>query len=96
VLRALRWTAPGPALVPAVEACGADAGRGARAAGESRPQYALRFERLGVSIEARGILLRSEGESLLLELEAPVAKLPIVQLLYERWVREVAIAWARD
>lgn len=96
VLRALRWMAPGPALVPAVEACGADAGRGARASGASPPQYALRFERLGVPIEARGILLRSEGESLLLELEAPVAKLPIVQLLYERWVREVAIAWARD
>jgi V8-like Glu-specific endopeptidase len=90
VLRALRWTAARPALEQAVEACGAGAGRGARAAGRSEPQYSLRFERLGVPIEARGILLGREGESLLLELEAPVAKLEVVEGLYDRWVRELA------
>ncbi len=90
MLRALRWTAGRLALVRAVEACGAGAGRGARAWGTSGPQYALRFERLGVPIEARGILVSREGESLLLELEAPVAKVPIVEDLYEAWVREVA------
>jgi hypothetical protein len=90
VLRALRWTAGRAALEQAVEACGAGAGRGARAAGTSGPQYALRFARLGVPIEARGILLSREGESLLLELEGPVATMPIVESLYERWVREVA------
>ncbi|HYN04984.1 MAG TPA: trypsin-like peptidase domain-containing protein [Vicinamibacteria bacterium] len=88
VLRALRWTGGRPALVQAVEACGAGAGRGAPGTGESR--YALRFARLGVPIEARGILVGREGETLLLELEAPVAKLPIVEGLYDHWVREVA------
>ena len=88
VLRALRWTGGRSALVQAVEACGAGAGPGAPGTGESR--YALRFARLGVPIEARGILVSREGETLLLELEAPVAKLPIVEGLYERWVREVA------
>jgi hypothetical protein len=88
VLRALRWTAGRPAPVQAVEACGAGAGPGAPGTGESR--YALRFARLGVSMEARGILVSREGETLLLELEAPVAKLPIVVGLYERWVRGVA------
>ena len=68
-------------------------GAGRRAAGESR--YALRFARLGVPIEARGVLVVREGESLLLELEAPVAKLPIVEGLYDRWVREVVGRGAR-
>jgi S1-C subfamily serine protease len=76
VLRALRWAGAGPALARAVQACG-------------EPPYALRFQRLGVPIEARGVLVGGDGESLLLELEAPVAKLPIVEGLYERWVREV-------
>ena len=66
------------------------AGRGAPGTGESR--YALRFARLGVPIEARGVLVVREGESLLLELEAPVAKLEVVEGLYDRWVREVAAA----
>ena len=33
--------------------------------------YAGRFDRLGVPIEARGVLVQREGESLLLEIEAP-------------------------
>jgi hypothetical protein len=77
VLRALRWTASGPALDEAVRACGG-------------PRYALRLERLGVPIEARGVLVEGEGDRRLLELEAPVAKLPIVESLYELWVRDVA------
>jgi S1-C subfamily serine protease len=90
VLRALRWTRGGPALSQAVEACGGGAAGAAGAAGTGGPRYALRFERLGVPIEARGVLVTRAGESLLLELEAPVAKLPIVEGLYERWVGEVA------
>jgi len=85
VLRALRWTAGGPALRRAVEACGA----GAAGAAPGGPRYDLGFERLGVPIGARGVLVTRAGESLLLELEAPVAKLAIVEGLYERWVREV-------
>jgi S1-C subfamily serine protease len=88
VLRALRWTAGDPVLVEAIEHCGG--GPGARAAGTRGPRYARRFERFGVPIEARGVLVSREGESLVLELEAPVAKLPIVEGLYERWVRQVA------
>jgi hypothetical protein len=51
--------------------------------------YAGRFARLGALIEVRGALVAREGESLLLEMEAPAAKLSIVEGLYERWVREV-------
>jgi hypothetical protein len=90
VLRALRWTAGGPAVSEAVQACGVGAGRTGEATDAGKAQYALRFERLGVPIEARGVLVSREGESLLLELEAPVPKLPIVEGLYARWVREVA------
>lgn len=90
VLRALRWTTSGTGLQQAVRACGQGrgAGSGGSAAGETR--YARRFERLGVPIEARGLLATRGPETLLLELEAPVAKLPIVEGLYDRWVREVA------
>ena len=90
MLRALRWTTSGAGLERAVRACGqgGGAGSGASAAGETR--YARRFERLGVPIEARARLVQRGAESLLLELEAPVAKLPIVEGLYDRWVRAVA------
>jgi hypothetical protein len=90
VLRALSWTAGDPAMSEAVQACGASAGRTGEATDAGKAQYAVRFEHLGVPIEARGVLVSREGESLLLELEAPVAKLPIVEGLYARWVREVA------
>lgn len=92
VLRALRWTTSGTGLEQAVRACGQGrgAGSGASAAGETR--YARRFERLGVPIEACGLLVTRGPETLVLELEAPVAKLPIVEGLYDRWVREVAAA----
>jgi hypothetical protein len=51
--------------------------------------YAGQFDRFGVPTEALGVLVEREGESLLLELEAPVAKLAFVEGLYDRWVREV-------
>jgi hypothetical protein len=86
VLRALRWAAGGRGLEQAVRACGEGGGRSAG----SEPRYALRFERLGVPIETRGLLVPRGAEALLLELEAPVAKLPIVEGLYDRWSREVA------
>ena len=90
VLRALRWTAADPALAEAVRACGGSGGSWGGAPGLGGAGYAVRFARLGVPIEVRGVLVEREGESLLLETEAPVAKLPIVEGLYERWVREVA------
>lgn len=90
VLRALRWKANGTGLEQAVRACGQARGPEAGASVADEPRYARRFERLGVPIEARARLVRRGAESLLLELEAPVAKLPIVEGLYDRWVREVA------
>jgi len=92
VLRALRWTTGGTGLDEAVRACGQGRGPGAGASAADEPRYARRFERLGVPIEVRARLVQRGAESLLLELEAPVAKLPIVEGLYDRWVREVAVA----
>jgi hypothetical protein len=76
VLRVLRWGRGEAGLREAVTACGGDA------AG-----YAGRFERLGLAMEARGALVEREGETLLLELEAPAAKRPFVEELFERWAR---------
>ena len=90
VLRALRWTRAGPELGQAVSACGQGGGGRAGLSATGQPEYAERFERLGVPIEIRGVLVSRGPETLLLELEAPVAKLPIVEVLYERWIREIA------
>jgi hypothetical protein len=46
--------------------------------------------RLGVPVAVRGELVQRSGETLLLELEAPIAKLPIVEELYAAWVKQVA------
>jgi S1-C subfamily serine protease len=89
VLRVLRWTAGGAALGQAVAAC-AEAAGADRAGGPGQGQYAFRVDRLGVPIGVRGTLVSRGGESLLLELEAPIAKLAVVDALYARWVREVA------
>jgi hypothetical protein len=43
-----------------------------------------------VPIGVREVALPAEGGSLLLELEAPLAKLPIVDELYASWVRRLA------
>ncbi len=79
VLRVLHWPGASAGLAAAVRACGG------RADG-----YTGRFDRLGVPVEARGVLVQREGESLLLEIEAPVSKMPLVAELHDRWVREVA------
>lgn len=92
VLRALRWTTIAPGLEQAVRACGRGVGRAGGASAADPPRYAVRFERLGVPIEVRGLLVDRGAESLLLELEAPVAKLPSVEGLYDRWAHEVAAA----
>ena len=67
--------------------------RGRRGGWSGRPgrgAYAFRVDRLGVPIGVRGALVSRNGERLLLELEAPLAKLEVVDVLYARWVREIA------
>ena len=53
-------------------------------------RYESRFDRLGVAVGVRGTLVRRDGGSLLLELEAPLAKLELVEDLYARWLHELA------
>jgi hypothetical protein len=89
----LRFPAAGPALGQAVRACGSGTARAGETSDAGPARYAVRFERLGVAIEARGVLVNRGGESLLLELEAPVAKLEVVEDLYARWVRQVATGY---
>jgi hypothetical protein len=90
VLRVLRWPDAGAGLAAAIQSCGGSVGNAAGApASGTLAAYAGRVDRLGVSIEARGVFVQREGESLLLEVEAPVTKLPFVEGLYERWVRDV-------
>ncbi len=92
VLRALRWGVGAPLLARALASCGAlrsgsrPAGPGAAAA---LPAYAFRMDRLGVPVAVRGVLVSRGGETLLLELEAPLAKLPVVEELYAGWVQRV-------
>jgi hypothetical protein len=85
VLRALRWPAGAPGIAEALGSCGAPF----QAAG-SAASYAARFNRLGTPTEALGVLVRREGETLLLEMEAPVAKAEFVETLYDRWLRDAA------
>jgi hypothetical protein len=85
VLLALRWSGAAPGVGEAVRACGPPFEVPAGSAGS----YASQFNRLGVATEALGVLVEREGGSLLLEMEAPVAKLEFVESLYDRWVREV-------
>jgi len=90
VLRALRWSGATPGVAEGVRACGAAFEVPGGPAGGVTGSYAGRFDHLGVPAEARGVLVEREGESLLLEMEAPVAKLAFVEGLYDHWVREVA------
>ncbi len=78
VLRALRWGGSLP-LAPRLAACGARGGS----------SYAFRVDRLGVPVAVRGELVLRKGETLLLELEAPIAKLEVVEELYAAWVKQV-------
>jgi S1-C subfamily serine protease len=91
VLRFLRWPGPAPGVAEAVRACGSPSGapRDAPANGPSAA-YSGRFERVGLPVEVRGVVVEGRGESLLLEMEAPVAKAPFVAELYARWVAEGA------
>ncbi len=91
ILRALRWPGQGAGLAEAVRACG-EPSRGTAGAlpAAAVAGYAGRLDRLGVPIEARGALVQREGETLLLEIEVPAAKLPLVEGLYRHWVGEVA------
>jgi S1-C subfamily serine protease len=82
VLRALRFR-NAAAAEPATTRCGRQ-GAGEGAAGS----YALRFDRLGVPVAVRGTLAKREGDTLLLELEAPLAKLAGLEDLYARFCRE--------
>jgi S1-C subfamily serine protease len=88
-LRALRWSGAASGVAEAVRACGAPFEVPGGPAGGVTGSYTGQFDRLGVPTEALGVLVEREGESLLLELEAPVAKLAFVEGLYDRWVREV-------
>jgi S1-C subfamily serine protease len=85
VLRALRWPGRSAALGEALGHCGAPLASSAGAA-----SYGSEFNHLGVPTQARAVLLEGEGDTLLLEMQAPAAKAPFVEQLYERWVREVA------
>lgn len=93
VLRTLRWGSGGPSLTRALGDCGArrpGSRQTAEGAAVGRPSYAYRLDRLGVPVAVRGELVERGGETLLLELEAPIAKLPIVEELYAGWVKQVA------
>jgi S1-C subfamily serine protease len=83
VLRALRWSAGARGVAESLRRCGAPF-RSAAGAGS----YSAQFNRLGVPTEALGVLVQREGETLLLEMEAPVSKVEFVEKLYDRWVRE--------
>jgi hypothetical protein len=82
VLRVLRW--PEGAVRPAelAQACGSRR--------KDVPRYAGRFERLGLTLGVWGTFLERPGEVLLLEAEAPEAKLPFLRDLYAAWVKRVA------
>ncbi|HSD65791.1 MAG TPA: trypsin-like peptidase domain-containing protein [Vicinamibacteria bacterium] len=95
VFRALRWPGADGALEAAVRACGGSSWSAAAASGNGvSAAYSGRLDRLGSATEARGVLVQRGGESLLLEIEAPVAKTAFVDRLHERWVSEVARAGA--
>jgi S1-C subfamily serine protease len=89
VLRALRWASDATGLEPALAECGAAP---VPAALQARGGYAFQFERLGVPVAVRGLLMSRGGSSLVLELETPLAKLVQVDALYARWVQQVAAA----
>jgi V8-like Glu-specific endopeptidase len=85
VFRVLRWRRG--ALVPEERArvCGQDAGAG-------DATYARRLERLGVVTGTWGTFVTEGGDVLLLEAEAPEARLPFVRDLYMEWTRRAAAA----
>jgi S1-C subfamily serine protease len=92
VLRALRLREPAAAVEAVLARCGSRSALSG-AAGASAPRaYGFRFDRLGVAIAVRSVAVPAEGGSLLLELSAPLAKLPVVDDLFASWVRRVSEA----
>jgi len=81
VLRMLRWQRQRAAAERASRACGSGAGSGVG--------YSRRFSRLGVAMGASGILVPRADGLLLLEVEAPEAKLPLVRDLFDAWARRL-------
>jgi hypothetical protein len=81
-LRALRWPASGIEVRRVARACGQPKGTPALA-------YARRYKRMGVDTGIWGAFQRRGDEVLLLEVEAPQAKLPFVQDLYVEWLSRV-------
>lgn len=81
VFRALRW--PRSAIMPQelARTCGAPPGG---------TTYTRRSERLGVVTSTWGAVVARGEEILLLEAEAPEAKLPFVRDAFETWVRQGA------
>ena len=82
VFRALRWGQSGTTPEDMARACG-------QAAGTSGATYTRRFQRLGVAIGAWGVFVGRGEELVLLEAEAPEAKLPFVRDAFSSWVRSV-------
>lgn len=82
VLRALRFARGTIAPGTLARTCG---GSGATAS-----SYDQRFRRLGVDYGAQGVFVPQGEETLLLEVEAPVAKLPFIRELFEAWARRMA------
>jgi S1-C subfamily serine protease len=85
ILRVLRWRSGAFSPEELARACGPSAETGGAT-------YARRFDRLGVVIGAWGTFGTRGDEVLLLEAEAPEAKLPFVRDLYLEWTRQVAEA----
>jgi hypothetical protein len=79
VFRMMRWERLRAAAERASRACGSGP-----ASGEG---YSRRFSRLGVAMGASGILVPQANGLVLLEVEAPEAKLPFVRDLFDAWAR---------
>ena len=79
--RALRFGRAAVTAAQMARACGAPPGGTA---------YTRRAERMGVVIATLGAIVARGEEILLLEVEAPEAKLPFVREGFDAWVREVS------
>jgi trypsin-like peptidase len=91
VLRALLFRGTPQALEDAAAQCGTPSALSAGAPGAAGGRaYSFRLDRLGMPIAVRETVVPLPGGSLVLELEAPIAKLPIVDAFYASWVRRLA------
>ena len=80
IFRAERWGRSEVAPEELARACGAPPGGAA---------YTRRSERLGVVVATLGAVVARGEEVLLLEAEAPEAKLPFVRDAFSSWARAV-------